>query len=264
MNLLLPALRAGHGPARRPAHPAQRVALVAGAAGSLGSAVLEQALASGAFARVQVLVTSPVAAAVRGFESLTLAQLAAATSAPADTAFIVFDRERHANGRDGAFLRPQPADLPALAEALRQAGVQRLLVVLPHAPAGLPQALRQGLASLDEHAVAALGFEQAVFVRSAQAAAPQHGPRLQGLAHWMLRQLHLMLPQQEQPVRGPKVAAFVVQLARALPQASAGTRVVPPEVVWQAAQHPDSTAVAQAWLQGQPLPPLPTLRRPRY
>ena len=40
--------------------------------------------------------------------------------------------------------------------------------LLPHAPALLPQSLRAGLASLDEQALAALGFEHLVFVRPAQ------------------------------------------------------------------------------------------------
>ncbi|MCW7538232.1 hypothetical protein OOT46_10270 [Aquabacterium sp. A7-Y] len=266
MSLLHQALSAGQGPAPS-ATALRRTALIAGAAGSLGSSVLEQALGGGAFARVVALTVAPVAPALRGFESLPLERLRAGPSGPlADTAFIVFDRERHANGRDAAFLRPEPQQLLPLAQALHAAGVRHLIVVLPHAPALLPQALRQGLASLDEQAVAALGFEHAVFVRSAQAGAPPRGSSgLQGLAHWMLRQLHLMLPRQDQPVRGARVADFVVRLARGLPGSPPGTRVVAPEVVWQASQHRDSEAVAQAWLQGQPLPPLPAgLPKQRY
>ena len=42
----------------------------------------------------------------------------------------------------------------------------------------------------------------------------------------------------------------------------AGTRVLPPEVVWQAAQGRDAAAWAHAWLHGEALPagPVPKLR----
>ena len=55
------------------------------------------------------------------------------------------------------------------------------------------------------------------------------------------------------------VAAYyeAVQLehsvAQCLADAPPGTRVVPPEVVWQAAQPGDVGALAQAWLAGRPL-----------
>ena len=106
-------------------------ALLVGAAGSLGSAVLEHAL--GAYHYVQVLVDGPVAAAMRGFVPVTSDALASGALPRADTAFIVFDRKRHAHGREDAFHRPQPDALPALARRLHDTGVRRLIVVLPHA-----------------------------------------------------------------------------------------------------------------------------------
>ena len=77
---------------------------------------------------------------------------------------------------------------------------------------------------------------------------------LQRLAGVVLGQMRLMVPQREQPVRALKVAQFAVRIAEALPFATAGTRVLPPEVVWQAAQGRDPTAWAYAWLHGEPLP----------
>jgi uncharacterized protein YbjT (DUF2867 family) len=237
-------------------------ALLVGAAGPLGSAVLEHAL--GAFARVRVLVDGPVAAAMRGFEALPVAALEQATPLGADTAFIVFDRQRHAHGREDAFHRPRPEQLPALAQALQRGGVRCLLVVLPHAPALLPEALKRGLASLDEHAVASLPFEQLVIVRSAQV--PLHAraaSRLQRLADGVLAQLHWMVPQREQPVRAAKVAALVVQLARLLPGSRAGARIVPPELVWEFAQAADGVALLRAWLHGEAMPTF-AVKPPRY
>lgn len=227
----------------------KRHAIVVGAGGALGSAVLEKLLASHVFARVRVLVDEPITAAMRGFEPLPIAALESGAALHADSAFIVFDRERHAHGREAAFHRPVPQALQRLAHALHAGGVQQLVIVLPHAPALLPQALKHGLASLDEHAVAALGFEHLVIVRSAQPlSARRAGSWPQRVAHAMLEQLHWMVPQQEQPVRAQKVAAFVAELARQLPRARAGTRVVPPELVWQAAQLQDSHELVAQWL----------------
>lgn len=248
MSLLHHALRAGAQPPPRPAHQA-RVAVLAGAGGALGSAVLEQALAAGGFARVRVLVTGPVAAAMRGFEACLPSQLAEGEQP--DTGFIVFDRERHANGREAAFLRPQPQELVPLAQALQAAGVRRLIVVLPHAPALLPQALQHGLANLDEQALASLHFEHLVLVRPTQdGGAGQVLRGLRRLAHALLAQLHWMVPEQQQPVRAAKVAAFVAQLACRLPSAPAGTRVAPPELLWQAARAADMSHVVDTWLRG--------------
>ena len=256
MSLLHHALRAGHGaPAAPPAPIATRRLLVAGGGGVLGAAGREQLLGGGHVAAVAVLVTQPLQAALRGLATLTLDALHDRSGGGEDTAVIVFDRARHANGREQAFLRPQPQDLPALAASLRERGVRRLVVVTPHAPASLPEALKQGLANLDEQAVVALGFEQFVIVRpaAASARAPAAHP-LQRVADWVLAQLQLMVPQRDRPVRAHKLAAFVAGLVRALPQAPPGTRVVPPELVWQAAQSADADALARDWLQGRPLP----------
>ena len=237
--------------------------LVAGGAGALGAAVLEQLLAGGGYAGVAVLVTQPLQVALRGLATVPAGTLDDVPALGEDTAVVVFDRERHANGREQAFLRPQPHELPALARALRRRGVRRLVVVMPHAPASLPEAMKQGLANLDEQAVAALGFEQLVIVRPAQASSRAVAAHpLQRVADWVLSQLQLMIPQRDKPVRAHKLAGFVAALVRALPQAPAGTRIVPPELVWQAAQHADAGALVRAWLAGEALP-APNARRMR-
>jgi len=249
MDLVTQALRGGAQQAAAQAlRPLQR-AIVVGAGGTLGSALLAEALAAGRFQRVAAVVAGPLTSALRGFDALPLAALQDAPgSLGAEVAFLVFERARHANGRDEAFFQPGPADLPALAGALHRRGVRRLLVVVPHAPALLPQALKAGFASVAENEVAALGFEHLLFLRTAQAAAADAGgSRLQRFAGWWLSQLSWMVPSAEQPVRAVKLAALVVQLARALPQAAPGTRVVPPELLWQAVQG-DAEATLSAWL----------------
>lgn len=249
MDLLQQALR-GSQHAPRPLAPLQ-TALVAGGGGALGSALLGEALVAGRFQRVAALVAAPLASTVRGFDALPRAALERGDARGADVGFIVFERQRHSNGRDEAFVQPSPEDLVPLARALHAAGVRRLVVVVPHAPALLPHALKAGFASQAEGAVAALGFEHLLFLRAAQdAAAAAGGPRLQRFATWWLGQLRLMVPTRDQPVRAVKLAALAVQLARLLPAAPPGTRVLPPELLWHAAQGTPEhgSAVLAAWL----------------
>lgn len=230
------------------------VLLIVGGGGVLGSALLARALACGRFARVQALVARDLASTLHGFEPLPQAALGAALRANA--ALIIFERTRRSNGRDDAFVQPQPEQLAALAAQLHAGGVRRLLVVVPHAPALLPQALKSGLATLEEGRVAALGFEQLLFVRAAQAAP---GSKALGWAHRLaagwLSQLAWMVPQREQPVRAVRLAELAVELAWRLAHAVPATRVLAPELLWQAAQASDGGALLSAWLAGEPLPP---------
>lgn len=235
--------------------PRLETALVIGAGGTLGSAVLAESLVGGRFQQVSALIAGPLVSTMRGLLTLSLDQLRAGPvpgAAPvADLAFLVFERERHSNRRDDAFYLPPPQDLLPLATLLKQAGVRRLLVVVPHAPALLPHALKAGFASRDEGAIAALGFEHLVFVRAAQTAtAASGGPLLQRFGDWWLSQLGWMVPTSEQPVRAVVLAALVVQLARTLAGAPGGTRVLPPEVLQACARSDDAQGVLQDWLQG--------------
>jgi hypothetical protein len=216
--------------------------------------VVERLLAGRRFAHVGVWTTRPLQPALRGMEPVPDEALEAFG---ADTAVVVFDRQRHANGRELAFARPDPADLIALATRLRAAGVQVLLVVVPHAAGSLPQALTAGLASLDEGAVAALGFSHLVFMRSAQdgrgAATDEKRSPPERLVHWMLGQLQWMVPQRDQPVRALTVARAAARLATELPRTPPGTRVLPPEWLWAAAQSPRTDRAIDGWLAGEPL-----------
>jgi hypothetical protein len=178
---------------------------------------------------VFAVVAGPVASAVRGFEPLPAAALHAGARHGAQLAFVVFERARRCHGRDEAFVQPLPDELPALARRLHAGGVRRLIVVVPHAPALLPQALKHGFASSAEAEVAALGFEHLVFVRAAQASVgAAAGGALRRLAGWWLQQLQGMVPAPEQPLRTPLLAARLVLLALRLPRAPPGTRVLTP------------------------------------
>jgi hypothetical protein len=101
--------------------------------------------------------------------------------------------------------------------------------------------------------VAALGFEQLVFMRMAQSAAALpllDAPRR--LARWMLSQLHFMVPQREQPVRAQTVAKAAACIAVQCAAAPPSTRVVPAALLWQAAQQGDASALIEEWLMPRP------------
>ena len=224
--------------ARRAAAPAAapgRV-LLAGAGGALGNEVVRRLVGLGQFGSTELLVREPIKAGLRGV-SVRLVEgddPAAWPPASAGTAIVMFDPPRLFYQRERALWTPRPGQLPALAHWLRRSGVGTLAVVMPHAQGRLPEALKRGLAGLDEQAVAALGFERLLIVRSAQKPAPVRHPHvLQRLAHWMLGVFKYMVPSAEQPVRAVKVAEL---LALALRLAPPGIHVAPPELVWQAAQ----------------------------
>jgi hypothetical protein len=122
-----------------------------------------------------------------------------------------------------------------------------LAVVLPHAQARLPEALKRGLASLDEHAVAALGFDRLLIVRSAQKPASQGRCLLPRLARFMLSVFGYMVPSSEQPVRSPKIAEFVAPRCNSAPP---GIHIASSELVWRSAQG-DVRQAVRDWLAAE-------------
>lgn len=234
-----------------PAREAPRARLViAGATGALGNEVLRRLVGLQQFAATQVLAREPITAGLRGVGT-TLVPSDDPLDWPAgaaDTGLVLFDPPRLFHDRERALWTPTPAQLPALAQWMRRSGVRTLAIVLPHAQGRLPESLKRGLADLDEHAVAALGFERLLIVRSAQK--PRGGGERgwgPALARWMLSITRLMVPSREQPVRSPKIAEFV---AAALQLAPPGIHIAPSELVWTAAQG-DVREAVRGWLAGE-------------
>jgi hypothetical protein len=222
--------------------------VIAGATGVLGNEVLRRLVGLGAFQSTGVLAREPITDATRGVATIVVGSGAPAGWAlsPADTAVILFDPPRLFYDRERALWTPQPEQLPEVAAWLRLSGATTLAIVLPHAQGRLPEALKRGLASLDEQAVAALGFERLLIIRSAQKPAPPAAPGpLAAVAHWMLSTLKYMVPSSEQPVRAPKVAEF---LALALQLAPPGIHIAAPETVWSAVKG-DMPAAIRQWLR---------------
>jgi NAD(P)-dependent dehydrogenase (short-subunit alcohol dehydrogenase family) len=241
----------------------KRRAIVVGADSELGWAVMQQLLATSRFAGVGTPVHRSVHLAFDRLHALNENDAQALTAFSADTALIVFDRPQ-SNRITEAFVHPQPKDLAPWAQRLHAAGVKRLVVAMPHAPFMLPMALQQGLATVDEAAVAALGFEQLVFMRMASAGAYGTKPSglLPRLAHWLLAQLSFLVPQREAPVRKVVVAKVASALAAQLAHAKPATRVLPAAVMWHATQQGSVDETLAAWLEDRPMPVLEsTVRR---
>jgi len=211
--------------------------LIAGATGVLGNEVMRRMVGLQQFATTTVLAREPMTPALRNVSALVVHGGNAADwpPAPADTGIIMFDPPRLYYDRERALWTPEPGQLVDLARWMRECGVQTLVIVLPHAQGQLPEALKRGLASLDEHAVVALGFERVLIVRSARKPVARGEDRglLEKTAAWMLSIASFMVPGSEQPVRASKVAEVVSEALQALP---AGIHVAAPELVWQAAQ----------------------------
>jgi hypothetical protein len=221
--------------------------LIAGATGTLGNEVLRRLVGLQRFGRTQVLAREPITDGLRGVTTVLVGSDNPREwpPCPADTGIILFEPPRLYHERERALWTPVPEQLPALAAWMRLSGVVTLAVVLPHAQGRLPEALKRGLASLDEQAVAALGFERVLIIRSAQKPGPAQAQGfLPGVAHWMLSILKYMVPSSEQPVRAVKVAEFV---AVALAQAPHGIHIAAPEIVWRAAQG-DLRGTLRQWL----------------
>ncbi|GAB3655270.1 Rossmann-fold NAD(P)-binding domain-containing protein [Ramlibacter alkalitolerans] len=221
--------------------------LIAGATGALGNEVLRRLAGSSAYETTQVLAREPVTEGMRNVQTLLVPapEPGGWPPARADVGVVLFDPPRLFYDRERALWTPAPEQLPALARWMRASGVRTFAVVLPHAPGRLPEALKRGLASLDEHAVASLGFERLLILRSAQKPATERRESaLSRLAHWMLGVFKYMVPSAEQPVRAVKVAEL---LSLALRRARPGIHVAAPELVWQAAQG-EMEDVVRRWL----------------
>jgi hypothetical protein len=229
------------------AEPIQDQLVIAGATGALGNEVLRRLVGLQAYRDTYVLAREPITAGLRGVRTHVVAGNAPSQwpRLAADTAVVMFDPPRMFYQRERALWTPRPDDLPALAQWLRAGGVKTLAIVMPHTQMRLPEALKRGLAGLDEHAVASLGFERLLIVRTAQKPQGQQGGHaLARLASGMLGVFKYMVPSSEQPVRSAKVAEFVAHALRIAPP---GIHIAAPETVWQAAQGDVPTAVTR-WL----------------
>lgn len=228
--------------------PAPRL-IVAGATGVLGSEVLRRLAGSGRYAHTQILAREPMASSLAQV-SMTEVTGDCLQWQPllAQVGVVMFEPPRLYFERERALWTPAPEQLLPLARWLKRCGVHTLAVVVPHAQGRLPDAIKRGLANLDEHALSAMGFERLLLVRAAQKM-PAAGTTglLDKTAAWMLGIMSYMIPASEQPVRPSKLAEFVDIALEHLPP---GTHVAAPELLWRAAGPGETGLVVKAWLNG--------------
>ena len=243
------ALRAAWHPARHFA-PTEPRLIVAGATGVLGAEVLRRLAGSGRLAHTEVLAKEPMATSLAQVSILEVTDnLQAWQSANAQVGVVMFEPPRLYYERERALWTPAPEQLLLLARWLRRCGVHTLVVVVPHAQGRLPDAVKSGLANLDEQALAAVGFERLLLVRSAQKMSATAAPGVfNKVAAWMLSTLSYMIPATEQPVRPSKLAEFIDLAMHLLP---VGTHVASPELLWRSADHGDTQLVVKAWLNSK-------------
>ncbi len=213
----------------------------------LGAEVLRRLAGGGRFAHTQVLAKEPMATSLAQVSMVDVTgDLAAWQAVPAQVGVVMFEPPRLYYQRERTLWTPAPEQLLQLAQWLKRCGVHTLVVVVPHAQGRLPDAVKRGLANLDEQALAAVGFERLLLVRSAQKVADSVAAGfLNKTANWMLSTLSYMIPATEQPVRPSKLAEFI---AIALEQLPVGTHVASPELLWRAADGGDAQLVVTAWL----------------
>ncbi|RYX93673.1 MAG: hypothetical protein EOO28_17945 [Comamonadaceae bacterium] len=236
--------------------------LVAGAGGVLGNEVLRRLAGSGRFAHAELLACEPMTAAL---SQVSMAQVGPGPIAgwpvrllPAQVGLVMFEPPRLYYERERALWTPTPEQLLPLARWFRLCGVDTLVVVTPHDQGRLPEALKRGLANLDEQALTGLGFDRLLLVRSARKAeADAAGGFLEKTAAWMLSIFKYMIPANEQPVRPARLAEFIDEALRVLPP---GNHVAPQELLGIAPGQSgarDMKEVVRNWLHlraGAPLP----------
>ncbi len=219
------------------AKPQFGAVLVAGGGGKLGGEVVRRLVASvslGRYRHVALMATEDFHAAMAGVKVLPVTPVVAdwlplkpkEAKDRIQTAVVMFEPPRMFYDRERTIWTPHPSELPALAKWLHASGIRHLVVVLPHQPGMLPAALQQGLASLDEQMVTALGFERVIFMRMAQtdiAAKPANFA--ERVANWMLGIGKYMIPANQVPLRTAQIAKLVEHVLQTAP---AGNFVVPP------------------------------------
>ena len=198
-----------------PREPDRPAALVVGAIGRLGEAVLTQVLARGAYPRVYVLGEGTLSSTVRGLDIAQLGQLPAiddvylSLSESDDSSFRSF------YGRDSRFSALTTENLISIATAAAERGARRLLLLAP-APAWQQMSrFQQGLMNTTESALAKLSFESLVVFRPVAQSKSSGGSLLQRFASFYLDMQMMMVPRSIPLLTSDQLAraAVAAQLA---------------------------------------------------
>lgn len=207
-----------------------RSAVIFGACGATGEALLNELLSGDTYRQVAAVTRLPLPSTTRKLEAYLQADDLRAFTLPAtDDAYLVIGEHNSFYRRDEGFRALSFDQLLAAAEAARAAGIARLAVVAPVAIYSHSSAFRNSLMNRAEYDLHALGFETLALVRPA---APEkferHANWGKRIAAFVLRQLHGLMPEAYHPPTARSVARAA---AGALSQARPGLTVIDADAV---------------------------------
>lgn len=191
-----------------------RVALVAGAVGRRGEALLNRVLGSGDYAEVVALSAAPMALGVRGLRLAGLDDLPAVD----DVFLLVSDPDdpgaRSFHGRDAPFVAVDAGNCLQVARHAAERGARRAVLIDPMPAWQQVGHFHRGLANSVELAVAQLPFDSLAVLRPV-AESRRRGAGLveRFVAAYLSVQL-LMLPKSIEILTSEKLARCALQAMR--------------------------------------------------
>jgi len=207
-------------------------ALLAGATGLVGRALLARLLGADRRQRVIVLARKPLPTTIARDPRLTvligdMAALAA-ESGPIDDAYIALGTTIKVAGSQAAFRAVDLDLVVAIARAARQTGARRLAVVSALGADRRSSVFYNRVKGEMEETVSALGYESVVLARPSLLLGDREslGQPTRSVEVWAARLLGPLLPLVPagvRPIAAPVVAAAMVA---ALDEAAPGTRVL--------------------------------------
>ncbi|MEP7138872.1 MAG: NAD(P)H-binding protein [Caldimonas sp.] len=203
------------------------MALVAGATGLIGRALLSRLLDDALYERIEVLARRPLPADVARHERLTVhigdaSTLAGATAGVTDV-FIALGTTIKVAGSQAAFKAIDHDLVVTVARAARSAGATRIGVVSALGADAKSSVFYNRVKGEMETDIASLGFASVTFAQPSlllgdRAALGQPERRIERLAMKLGAPLSLLIPRSVRPIRADAVAAsLVAALAKARP-----------------------------------------------
>lgn len=191
-----------------------RVALVAGAVGRRGEALLNRVLGSGDYGQVVALADSPMALGLRGLQLAPLAALPAL-----DDAFVLLGDPREAAsrsfyGRDAPFVQAHADNLLAIARAAVAQGVRRMVLLSPVPAWQQVGDFHRGLGDATELAVAQLPLDSLVVLRPVKDSGDAARGLLERVARVYLSLQLLMMPRSIPQLTSEQLARAALEAVR--------------------------------------------------
>ncbi len=207
----------------RAGHAERRAALVAGATGLIGRALLARLLDDALYERVEVLARKPLPASVARHERLTVhigdASMLAEAADEVSDVFIALGTTIKVAGSQAAFKAVDHDLVVAVARVAREAGATRLCVVSALGADAGSSVFYNRVKGEMEADVAALGYASVTFAQPSlllgdRAALGQPERPIERLAMKLGRPLAMLIPRSVRPIRADDVAASLIAAAK--------------------------------------------------